>query len=62
MTDLGKDLEALLNGHCVENASDTPDFVLAEYLLRCLAAYEKAVRQRDSFFSHHPWGHPGPPQ
>ena len=35
-----------VNRHSAENGSDTPDFVLAEYLTDCLAAFDKAVRRR----------------
>ena len=42
-----KELTALINRHSLENGSDTPDFVLAEYLLHCLQAYNGAVRHRE---------------
>jgi len=34
-----KDLEGLINKHSLENFSDTPDFILAEYLVECLKSY-----------------------
>lgn len=40
-------LENMINKHCAEAGSDTPDFVLAEYLMDCLQAFDKAVRARD---------------
>jgi len=43
-------LEKLLNTHCMENASDTPDFILAEYLSSCLDAFDAAVRRRDEWY------------
>lgn len=42
-----QEITTLINRHSVENGSDTPDWMLAEYLTDCLAAYEKAVRARD---------------
>jgi hypothetical protein len=30
------ELEELINRHSMENGSNTPDFVLAEYLVKCL--------------------------
>ena len=45
-----KDLESLINKHSIENGSDTPDFMLAEYLLRCLAAYERVIAQREKWY------------
>ena len=35
-TELAKDIAAVLNKHSAENGSDTPDFILAEYLMNCL--------------------------
>ena len=39
------ELTMLLNKHAKETSSNTPDFVLAEYLLGCLKAYTKAVQR-----------------
>ena len=33
-----------------EADSDTPDFILAEYLLACLDAFEMASNQRDAHY------------
>ena len=41
------DLTATLNSHSAENGSDTPDYILAEYLLSCLSAFDKATRHRE---------------
>lgn len=41
------DLERVINAHSKENGSDTPDYVLAEFLIGCLAAFDQAVRIRD---------------
>ena len=38
-----QELERLINSHSKENGSDTPDFILAEYLEDCLQAYDRAV-------------------
>lgn len=45
-----KELEALLNCHSRENGSDTPDFILAEYLADCLAAWDRAVTRRTQWY------------
>lgn len=47
---LAPELAALLNRHSRENASNTPDFILAEYMLTCLAAFEHASRKRETWF------------
>jgi len=50
MNDLEKELAATLNRHSAENASNTPDFILAQYLLGCLAAWNTAVQQRETWY------------
>jgi hypothetical protein len=48
---LQEELRRLLNSLSIENGSDTPDYVLAEYLISCLQAYEKAIAAREAWFS-----------
>jgi hypothetical protein len=43
-------VEALLNSYACERGSDTPDFVLAEYLLASLAAFNRAVVARETWY------------
>lgn len=45
------DLQALINKHSQENASNTPDFLLAKYLWNCLDNYNIIVTQRDKWNS-----------
>jgi len=40
------ELTALINKHSLENHTDSPDFILAEYMMRTLAAYTDAVTKR----------------
>ncbi|WP_162600755.1 hypothetical protein [Paraburkholderia sp. C35] len=47
---LQAELERLLNEHSRENASNTPDFILAKYMISCLEAFEAASRERESWF------------
>jgi len=42
-----KELTELINKHSLENESNTPDWILAQYLDRCLISYELAVGARD---------------
>ncbi len=39
-------LAAILNRHSMENGSDTPDYVLADFLHGCLVAQQQALRAR----------------
>ena len=47
---LRKNIEKLLNSACQENESNTPDFVLAEYLIGCLNVFNTAVIKRDNWY------------
>ena len=42
-----KKLEKLINQYSQEIWSDTPDYILATYMLGCLQCFEGAVRERD---------------
>ena len=42
MSDFKTELQELLNKHCRENQSNTPDFILAQYVDDCLRAFESA--------------------
>ena len=46
MNNLRKEIESAINRNSAENGSDTPDFILAEYLTECLAAFDKACNRR----------------
>jgi len=50
MSKFRKELEVLINQHSLENGSNTPDFILAEYLENCLKAFDYAVLQRTSWY------------
>lgn len=44
--ELVQDIAAAINRNCAENGSDTPDFVLAEYAVTCIEAFDSAVVHR----------------
>jgi len=44
--DFQKELEELLNKHSKENGSDTPDYILAEYMTASLNCFNEAVVNR----------------
>ena len=44
------ELMKLINCHSLENGSDTPDFILAEYLTNCLEAFDKAMTRRANWY------------
>ncbi len=48
---LNSKLQELLNEYCCENESDTPDYILANYLQSCLSAFDTAVKERREWHS-----------
>ena len=54
MEEFEKELTALINIHSKENESNTPDWLLAQYLLSCLAAFTTATQQRETWYGRDP--------
>ncbi len=50
MEDFRKKIENLINIHSLENGSDTPDFILSQYLIDCLKAFDKALQAREEWY------------
>lgn len=51
MKDLQEEVASLLNKVSAENDSNTPDFILAAYLMDCLRAFNKAVLMREEWYN-----------
>lgn len=49
--DFRSQLCELLNHHSCENRSDTPDFILREFLCDALNAFDSATRQRSEWYN-----------
>jgi len=45
-----RDLAHVINCHSLENGSNTPDFILAEYLYDCLMAFNQTSRKREKWY------------
>jgi hypothetical protein len=45
-TELGN----LINKYSKENGSDTPDFILADYLFNCLTNFDETVGRREIWY------------
>jgi hypothetical protein len=45
-----KDFEKVINRNSRENESNTPDFLLAEYLMGCLEAYERIHAANEKWY------------
>ena len=50
MSEFQNELTALIDRHSLENGSETPDFILAEYLQRCIWAWEAATNMRERWY------------
>jgi hypothetical protein len=44
------ELTGLINRYSRENGSDTPDFILADYLSGCLDNFDRIVRWREKWY------------
>jgi hypothetical protein len=47
---LSIELTSVLNKNGMENHSNTPDWVLGDYLVNCLETFFRATRDRDNFY------------
>lgn len=47
---LEKKLTELLNKYNCEKNSDTPDFILAQYLMMCFGAFNVSVERREQWY------------
>ena len=52
MSDFVKELSAVINRHSKENETNTPDFILAEYMNDCLEAYTKLDKKRTDWYAN----------
>jgi hypothetical protein len=50
-----EELRKLINTFSLEPESDTPDFILVEYISGCLDTFNKAVRSRDEWYRFKPF-------
>lgn len=44
-------LTSLINRHSMENGSDTPDFILGKYLLKCLRTFNETISEREVWYN-----------
>lgn len=54
MTNFENDIAAVINRHSKESESNTPDHILAMYLLNCLKAWNEATQQRETWYGRDP--------
>jgi len=47
-----RELESLLNKYSKENPTNTPDFILAEYLINCLHTFDEAFKLREAWYGY----------
>lgn len=49
--DFMQELTALLNRYSIEEGSNTPDFILAQYIRDCLTAFSQATLAREAWYN-----------
>ena len=49
-----QELAELINKYSLEGESNTPDFILAKYLKKCLNAFVVVTNERDSWYGFEP--------
>lgn len=55
MTSFEEELRCLINRKSIDSQSNTPDYILANYLLNCLYNYTQTVQSRDKWFGFEPF-------
>jgi len=53
ISQLRTDIESAINRNSAENGSDTPDWILADYLMACLENFDNTVHARSCWYNHH---------
>ncbi len=54
MGDFEQELGELINRYSMEGESNTPDWLLAQYLVACLTAFTTATQQRENWYGRDP--------
>ena len=47
-----RDLAKLINIYSLESVSNTPDFIIAEYLTNTLLEFDKLMQSRDNWYGY----------
>ena len=50
LTPVEEEIRQVLNRYCAEAPSNTPDYILAKYLIDCLKAFNEAVSVRNQWY------------
>jgi len=53
-------LSDLINSTSMENGSNTPDWILAEYLRGCLENFNRTIKAREKWYGREPKPCPAP--
>jgi hypothetical protein len=49
-TSFKKEIEILINKFSMENGSNTPDFILSEFLSSCLLNFNETLKEREQWY------------
>lgn len=53
-----KELSQLINRYSLENETNVPDFIVANYLIRCLEAFRHTVQWTHNWYEGSKWNNP----
>jgi len=53
LNDFKKDLQKLLNEYSIENGSNTPDFILTEYICNCIQNFNVMCNSREMWYDRY---------
>ncbi len=45
-----RELNDLINRYGMENGSNTPDYILRDYLCSCLVMFDETIQQREAWY------------
>ena len=48
------ELEVIINKYSMENSSNTPDWIIADYLVSCLDSFNRSVGAREKWYDKEP--------
>lgn len=49
-SDFRSELKQMLNRHSMDNGTNTPDFILADYMIRCLDNFTETTQAREKWY------------
>ena len=55
LSEFKEKLSELINNYSIENDSDTPDYIISDYIFNQLKVLKDTINKRDTFYNFNPW-------